>query len=125
MIAEMALLAALTALPDTTARRTAHWAPATPVRTQDEQPAPDRWFASDKVKHFFMSALIQSGAYSLARSANASRSNAQIAASVASVAFGAAKELRDRRQGHRFSVKDLIWDGAGALAAAALLNGTR
>jgi uncharacterized protein YfiM (DUF2279 family) len=120
MIAELALLAALTAGPDTVAPRTPH------PRRQRTPPAPaDRWFATDKVKHFFMSALIQSSAYSLARGADASRSNAQIAASVASVVFGVAKEVRDRRQAKVFSGKDLTWDGAGALAAAALLNGTR
>jgi uncharacterized protein YfiM (DUF2279 family) len=35
------------------------------------------------------------------------------------------KEAFDRRRGRPFSVKDLIWDGGGALTAAALLNGTR
>jgi uncharacterized protein YfiM (DUF2279 family) len=121
MICSIALIAALCAPPDSTvARRITH-----PRAEQGQPAAPDRWFGTDKVKHFFMSALIQSSAYSLARSADASRSNAQIAAGVASVAFGVAKEVRDRRQAKVLSVKDLIWDGAGALAAAALLNGTR
>ena len=120
MIAEIALLAALSAAPDSTLTRT------TLRREQQAPPASrDRWFATDKVKHFFMSALIQSSAYSLARTAQASRSNAQVAAGVTSMVFGVAKEVRDRREAKVFSLKDLVWDGAGALMAAALLNGTR
>ena len=119
MILEMALVAILAA-PDTLAAR--------PQRLPPRQSAPapaDRWFGSDKVKHFLMSALIQSASYSAARSAGVSRSNAQLGASVISMTFGIAKEVRDKRQARPFSVRDLAWDGAGALAAAALLNGTR
>jgi uncharacterized protein YfiM (DUF2279 family) len=130
MMAAIALLVSLSAEPDTSATRslhplTLHRAPGTSSRARRQQAAADRWFATDKVKHFFMSALIQSSAYSLARSADVSRSNAQVVASVVSVGFGVAKEIRDRRQAKVFSVKDLVWDGAGALTAAALLNGTR
>jgi uncharacterized protein YfiM (DUF2279 family) len=125
MILELALLAALNAASDSAAPRTPHRAPLSPPGARQHQPAADRWFATDKVKHFLMSAMIQSTAYSLARSAEVSRSNAQVAAGVASVVFGVAKEVKDRRQARVFSVKDLVWDGAGALAAAALLNGTR
>jgi len=89
------------------------------------RPAPDAWVGADKVKHFLMSALIQSSAYSVARGARLTRSNAQPVAGVISGTFGVAKEVRDRRRSKVFSVKDLVWDGAGALAAAALLNGTR
>ena len=119
MIGVIALIAVLHSPADSVSR-----APSVRPR-QAPAVAADRWFGTDTVKHFFVSALIQSSAYSIARSADASRSNAQIAASVTSVAFGVAKEVRDRRQAKVFSVKDLIWDGAGALAAAALLNGTR
>jgi uncharacterized protein YfiM (DUF2279 family) len=120
MIAVAAVLAVLATTPDTSARR------LVPPRRQPAQSAPrDHWFGPDKVKHFFMSAMIQSSAYALARSADASRSNAQVAASVISTAVGVAKEVRDRRHATSFSVRDLVWDGAGALTAAALLNGTR
>jgi hypothetical protein len=62
MIAAIALLAALNAVPDTLAPRTPHH----PIQRPPPARA-DRWFATDKVKHFFMSALIQSSAYSIAR----------------------------------------------------------
>ena len=96
-------------------------ATASPAAAQSR----DRWFGPDKVKHFFMSALIQSATFSVARAAKTSRSNAQVAASVTSVAFGIGKEIHDRRNAKPFSARDLVWDGAGALTAAALLNGTR
>lgn len=86
---------------------------------------PDPWFGADKVKHFMMSAFIQSAAFSVARAAGMPRSNAQLLGGVSSLAFGVGKEVLDRRGARQFSVKDLLWDGAGALAAVALLNGTR
>jgi len=90
-----------------------------------QRPAPDAWVGADKVKHFLMSAFIQSAAFSVGRLAKMSRSNAQVMGGVSSVAFGVGKELLDRRRSKQFSVKDLAWDGAGALTAASLLNGTR
>jgi len=90
-----------------------------------QRPASDAWVGVDKVKHFLMSAFIQSAAFSVARLAKVSRSNAQVVGGVSSVAFGVGKEILDRRRSKQFSVKDLAWDGAGALTAAALLNGTR
>ena len=95
------------------------------IPRQSPSATTDHWVAADKVKHFFMSALIQSTAYSVGRSVGAGRSNAQVAASVTSLTFGVAKEVRDRRRSRPFSLKDIVWDGAGALTAAALLNGTR
>lgn len=92
--------------------------PATP-------PAADAWLGTDKVKHFLMSAFIQSAAFSVARAAGVSRSNAQVIGGISSLTFGLGKEVLDRRRARQFSVKDLVWDGAGALTAAALLNGTR
>lgn len=79
----------------------------------------------DKVKHFFMSALVQSVSFSIARAAGADRSSAQVAAGISTMSVGLLKEVRDARAGIGFSVPDLFFDAAGALAAAALLNGTR
>lgn len=90
-----------------------------------QRPASDAWVGVDKVKHFLMSAFIQSAAFSVGRLAKMSRSNAQVVGGVSSVAFGVGKEILDRRRSKQFSVKDLVWDGAGALTAASLLNGTR
>jgi uncharacterized protein YfiM (DUF2279 family) len=91
------------------------------------QPAPsrDRWFGVDKVKHLFMSAFVQSAAFSAARAAKLSVSNAQSAAGVATGVVGIGREIHDKRLGKPFSLKDLTWDAAGAVAAAALLNKTR
>ncbi|MEX2179086.1 MAG: hypothetical protein WD801_10280 [Gemmatimonadaceae bacterium] len=88
-------------------------------------PAKDRWFGADKVKHFFMSAFVHSAAFSLARAAKVDRPMAQAAGGVSALGVGVWKEWSDRRAGGRFSRADLAWDAAGALAAAALLNGTR
>lgn len=88
-------------------------------------PPLDSWLGADKLKHFLMSAFVQSTAFSIARAAGATRPNAQALAGVSTAGVGIWKELQDHRTGRRFSIKDLAWDGAGALAAAALLNGTR
>ena len=88
-------------------------------------PPLDGWFGADKLKHFFLSALIQSATYSIARTAGLERSGGQIAGGVLVAGFGLGKELRDRRSAKPFSVRDLAWDAAGGVASAALLNGTR
>ena len=81
--------------------------------------------APDKVKHFFMSAFVQSASYSALRLARVDHDDALVAASVATVAVGIAKEVYDRRSGGRFDAHDLLWDLAGAGAAAALLEQSR
>lgn len=80
---------------------------------------------SDKVKHFFLSAFMQSVAFSVARTAGMDRPEAQAIAAASTMSIGLLKELNDRRVGRSFSTADLAWDAAGALAAAAILNGTR
>lgn len=83
------------------------------------------WLGTDKLKHFFLSAFIQSGAFSAGRAAGLSHSSAQLAAGITTAGFGIGREIHDRRSGRPFSVPDLAWDAAGALSAAAILNGTR
>ena len=95
------------------------------VATLFAAPARDSWFGPDKIKHFFMSAFIQSGAYSAMRATGMPHSNAQAVAGVTTMSFGLVREVHDRRTGRAFSLRDLAWDAAGATAAAALLNGTR
>ena len=86
----------------------------------------DSWFAPDKVKHFFTSALIQSLAYSVGQvTTRGSRSSLLLSASVASAAVGIGKEMHDRRSYGRFSVRDLAWDAAGAGTASIMLLHTR
>jgi putative lipoprotein len=85
----------------------------------------NRWFGADKIKHFLMSALVQSATYSVGRIAGVDRSASQVTGAAAVLSIGVAKEIHDRRAGKPFSIEDLVWDAAGGVAAAALLNGTR
>jgi len=84
--------------------------------------AADGWFGADKMKHFFMSAFIQSMAYSSARAAGASHDGAFVSATAATVGFGIGREVYDGRVKQAFSYKDLVWDGAGLAAGIALVN---
>ncbi|HEY8174261.1 MAG TPA: hypothetical protein VIF32_01085 [Gemmatimonadaceae bacterium] len=88
-------------------------------------PPGEAWFGADKVKHFFLSALIQSATFSAARIVGLDKSASQTVGGAAVAGFGLGKELHDRRTAKPFSLRDLAWDAAGGLAAAALLNGTR
>lgn len=87
--------------------------------------ARDPWFGMDKVKHFFMTAFVQSVSYSTLRLTNADHRSSMIGATAVSAGFGIGKELFDRRRGGVFSTRDLVWDAAGATSAGALLNQTR
>lgn len=86
---------------------------------------PDRWFAADKVKHFFLSAFIQSVSYSALRAADVPHGTALAGASVSTLAFGVGKEYRDWRGRGEFSVRDLGWDIAGGAAASVVLVKTQ
>jgi len=88
-------------------------------------PPKQHWLGSDKVKHFFVSAMVQSVVYSGARAGGLDRRSAQLAGGGAVLVVGVWKEARDRRAARPFSIPDLAWDAAGGLAAASLLNGTR
>jgi putative lipoprotein len=85
----------------------------------------DRWFGPDKVKHFFLSAFVQSVSYSALRTAQVEPDRALVASSAVTLAIGLGKEVRDAHVGEPFSVRDLTWDVAGAAAAGALLHRTR
>ncbi|MDQ6886605.1 MAG: hypothetical protein M3068_04860 [Gemmatimonadota bacterium] len=87
--------------------------------------APDRWFAPDKVQHFFMSAFIQSVGYAGLRTLNVSHGGALAGASAVTLTFGVGKELHDRRGAEGFGVRDLVADVAGAAAASVLMERTR
>jgi uncharacterized protein YfiM (DUF2279 family) len=79
----------------------------------------------DKVKHFFLSAFVQSASYSALRLGGVEHHGALMAAAVTTVAVGVGKEVRDARSGGRFDVGDLAWDLAGGAAAAAVLEQSR
>lgn len=87
--------------------------------------AVDGWFGADKMKHFFMSAFIQSVTYSSVRAAGASHDGAYLSATAATVGFGVGREIYDGRVKRAFSYKDLVWDGAGLAAGMILVNNAR
>ncbi|HEU4996104.1 MAG TPA: hypothetical protein VFT29_14910 [Gemmatimonadaceae bacterium] len=88
-------------------------------------PALGRWFGADKVKHFLMSALVHSTAYSTAQALGAGNQTSQVVGGTAVAGIGVLKEVHDRRAHKPFSIEDLVWDASGGVAAAALLNGAR
>ena len=86
---------------------------------------PDRWFGVDKLKHFVVSALAQSVAYSALQYAGVGHRTAVGGSLAAGAALGVGRELHDRRATGRFSGRDLVWDGAGLVAATALVRHAR
>ena len=85
----------------------------------------DSWFGIDKIKHFFMSAFIESVSYSALQAAKVNRRPAMTGAIGVSAAFGVARELHDKRTpGNHFSYRDLTWDALGIGAGAAMLKRT-
>jgi uncharacterized protein YfiM (DUF2279 family) len=88
--------------------------------------ARDSWFGVDKIKHFFISAFIESLSYSALQAAHVKRRPALAGAIGVTAGIGVARELHDRRRpGNRFSYRDLTWDGLGIGAGALMLAHTR
>ena len=99
-------------------------APAPARRAAPADPPRDAWFGPDKVKHFFLSAFIQSVAYSALRAGRVEHGTALAGASITAAGFGVGKELHDWRARREFSARDLLWDAAGAASAAAVMTHT-
>ena len=86
---------------------------------------PDSWFGIDKIKHFFMSAFIESVSYSALQAAHANHRSAIAGAIGITAAFGVGKEIHDyRNPNNHFSIQDLSWDAIGAGAGLVLLSHT-
>jgi uncharacterized protein YfiM (DUF2279 family) len=81
----------------------------------------DHWLGQDKVKHFFLSAFVQSGAYASFRAAGAGHGTSLLGATAVTTTLGVGKEVHDRNTPGDFSVRDLVADAAGAGAATLLL----
>lgn len=87
--------------------------------------ARDSWFGIDKIKHFFISAFIESISYSALQASGVKRRPALGTAIGVSATFGVAREIHDKRKpGNRFSYKDLSWDALGISVGAVMLTHT-
>lgn len=86
---------------------------------------PDHWFGADKLKHFLLSAMVETLVSSAAREAGLSSRSAHVVAATTTAGVGLGRELHDVRVGKGLSVRDLTWDAAGGVAAASLVNGAR
>ncbi|MDQ6768371.1 MAG: VanZ family protein [Gemmatimonadota bacterium] len=85
----------------------------------------DSWFSPDKIKHFFMSAFIESLTYSALQAARANHRAALGGAIGFTMAVGVGREIHDKRTpGNIFSVRDLTWDAIGTAAGAVMLSHT-
>jgi uncharacterized protein YfiM (DUF2279 family) len=82
----------------------------------------DHWFGADKLKHFFVAAFTQSVAYTALQAAHVKHGPAMTGALAATAVVSVAKEVHDRRTTGLFSVRDLVWDAAGAGVAVLLLE---
>ncbi len=85
----------------------------------------DRWFGSDKAKHFFMSAFVESGAFSALRLTGMHRTPALNSAIGIATGVGVGKEVYDAFSGGDPSLKDVTWDVAGIAAAGVVLHQTK
>ncbi len=94
---------------------------ATLLTAQPPAAGRDGWFGADKVKHFFMSAFIQSVTFAALETAGADRRSALAGASGVTLTIGLAREWHDSRNGGPFSFRDLTWDVAGGSAASFIL----
>lgn len=85
----------------------------------------DRWFAADKVKHFFMAGFVESASFSALRLTGMRRTSALNTAIGAAAGISVGKEVYDRFAGGDPSLKDLTWDAAGIAAAGVALHQTK
>lgn len=86
---------------------------------------PDRWLASDKVRHFAISGYAYSVSHAILQYARVDSPALTAGAAAGAVIAGFGKEFLDRRRGGRISARDLVWDGAGAVLAGLLMKHTR
>ena len=85
----------------------------------------ESWFGVDKIKHFFMSAFIESISFSALQAAGANRRTAYVGGMATSAAIGIAREIHDgRTPGKWFSYRDLTWDALGIVAGASVVSHT-
>ncbi len=86
---------------------------------------PDTFTGPDKVKHFMMSAFIETVGFAGLQAMNVDRGASIGAATAVTLGIGLARELHDRRSNGLFSIGDLTWDTLGAGAALLLISHTQ
>ena len=99
---------------------------ATPIAASAQaRHARDSWFGVDKIKHFFMSAFVESVTFSGLQAIGANRNTAFAGAISAAAGFAVGKEFYDKRTTGLFSYRDLVWDAAGAGAGLLISRSTQ
>jgi len=83
------------------------------------------WFGADKLKHFFISAFIESLGFGGLQAVGADRGAALGGALGITAVAGVGREVHDRRTKGEFSLADLAWDAAGAGVALLVLSRTQ
>ena len=94
-------------------------------RPSQEHPGGDNWFATDKTKHVFVAAFVQSISYTSLRAAKVPHAGALAGATVVTATVSLGKEIRDKQSGDVISGKDLFYDFVGITGASLLLQHTR
>ena len=90
-------------------------------RSAQEHPGGDNWFATDKTKHVFVAAFVQSISYTSLRAAKVPHAGALAGATAVSAAVSLGKEIRDKQSGdemHEKTEGDLYGDQRMHLAPA-------
>lgn len=90
-----------------------------------QNPEPDRWFAEDKLQHFFLSLAATNLGFGAARTVGLDKGAAMTVAGSIGVAAGVGKEVYDKKRGGTFSGRDLVWDGLGIGAGLTLASQAR
>jgi hypothetical protein len=84
----------------------------------------DTFLGPDKVKHFFMSAFVESVGFAGMEAVGGSRGTSIGTATAVSAAAGIGREVHDKITKNLFSLGDLLWDGLGIAAALLLISHT-
>jgi uncharacterized protein YfiM (DUF2279 family) len=87
--------------------------------------ARDRWFAEDKVRHFFTSYGVAALGYGSTRLVGFGHHDAMKLSLAGAAVAGIGKEVLDVRRGGPFSLRDLVYDAAGIAVAGAILHNMR
>ena len=102
----------------------AHIALADTILVHSSTPR-DTFLGPDKVKHFFMSAFIESVGFAGMEAVGANRGASIVTAAAVTAAAGIGREVHDKITKKLFSLGDLAWDGVGIGSALLLISHTQ